>query len=620
MEIERRLIIAMAKKQFKTESRRILDMMINSVYTNKEIFLRELISNASDAIDKLSYKALTDDSIKISREEHKITLTADKDARTLTISDTGIGMTRSELDENLGVIANSGSFGFKNEHKDDDAGADIIGQFGVGFYSCFMVSSKVTVITKAYGSDEAFKWTSEGLDGYTVTACEKDGFGTDIILTLKPDEEGEDYSRFLDNGCLKGLVKRYSDFIRWPIIIDGVTVNSRIPIWQRSKSEVSDSDCAAFYRETFRDMSDPAGIIRANAEGQVSFKAMLFIPSSIPFDYYTAAYTPGLRLYSNGVMIMENCADLLPDCFRFVRGIVDSPDLSLNISREILQQDRQLKIISQNLEKRVKNELSRLLENQRDKYESFYKSFGLQLKYGVVADYGAKKDELLPLLLFYSDRQQKFVTFKEYADSMPEDQKYIYFACGETAGIASGLPQTEIVRDSGYDILCATDSVDEFVMGIIGSYGDKEIKNVNSDDLGLESEEKKTETEQEEKEQSELLSFIREALGDRVSSVKLSGRLKSHPACLSSEGMITLEMEKYFASLPSENGEKVKAQRVLEINPDHPVFSALKRAFAENRDRAADISKLLYDISLLIAGYMPENPSETALLMSKFID
>ena len=594
-------------------------MMINSVYTNKEIFLRELISNASDAIDKLCYRSLTDDSVNVSRDDCRITVAADKDARTLTVSDNGIGMTKDELENNLGVIAGSGSFKFKNELEDGDDRANIIGQFGVGFYSAFMTASRVTVVSKAYGSEEAYKWVSSGVDGYTVTACEKEGFGTDVILEIKPDGDDEDYSLFLEDARLKALVKKYSDYIRWPILIGGETVNSMVPIWQRSKGEAPDEDCIKFYKDTFREIKDPAGIIRINAEGTVSFRALLFIPGSIPFDYYTASYEPGLRLYSNGVMIMDKCADLLPEHFRFVKGVVDSPDLSLNISREMLQHDRQLRIIGTNIERRIKNELSRIMESERDKYNEFFESFGLQLKYGVIADYGSKKDMLKDLLLFHSDRKGCLISLAEYVADMKEDQKYIYFACGDTAKIASGLPQTETVRDAGYDILCMTESIDEFVTGILGEYGEKPFKSVNDDDLGIEGGTKKEDTEKLESDYADLLEFVKESLGGKVAAVKISKNLKSHPVCLSTQGMITLEMEKYFSSLPSAAGENIRAERVLELNPDHRLFKVLDDAYINDRGKAKELSQLLCGQAELIAGYLPDDPAEFALLISRYI-
>ena len=610
----------MAKRQFKTESKRILDMMINSVYTNKEIFLRELISNASDAIDKLSYRSLTDDTVLLTRDDYKITVTPDKESRALTVSDNGIGMTKDELENNLGVIAGSGSFKFKNELAETDEQTNIIGQFGVGFYSAFMVASKVTVISKAYGAEEAYKWVSSGVDGYTVTQCEKEEAGTDVILEIKQDGDGEEYSRFLDDDYLQYLIKKYSDYIRWPVILGGETVNSMVPIWQRSKNDASDEDCIKFYKETFREVDDPCGIVRINAEGAVSYKALLFIPGSIPFDYYTASFEPGLRLYSNGVMVMEKCADLLPDYFRFVCGVVDSPDISLNISREILQQDRQLKIIASNIEKRVKSELLRVMESDREKYNAFFRDFGLQLKYGVINEMGAKKDFLKDLLLFTSEKKQGLISLSEYVKDMPEEQKYIYYACGETPQIASGLPQTETVRDMGYDILLLTDSVDEFVTGILDTYEDKQFKSVNDDDLGIEDDGKKEDAEKLESESSELLDFVKESLDGKVAAVKISHKLKSHPVCLSTQGMVTLEMEKYFSTLPNTAGQAIKAERVLELNPDHKIFNTLQDAYINDREKAAELSRLLYGQAEIIAGYLPEDPAGFALLVSKLIN
>lgn len=610
----------MAKRKFKTESRRILDMMINSVYTNREIFLRELISNASDAMDKLSYRALTDDTVTFDKNDMKITVSADKDGRKIVISDRGVGMTEKELEENLGVIAKSGSYDFKAEQKEKSGESDIIGQFGVGFYSAFMVSEKVCVLSKAYGAESANLWSSDGTDGYRIEPAEKENFGTEITLYIRSDDkDGESFSEFLDEEYLSRLVKKYSDYIRYPIEIGGKTVNSMVPIWQRPKDEVSDDDLKAFYREAFHDISDPAGIIRINAEGTVSFKALLFIPKSIPFDYYTAAYKPGLRLYSGGVMIMEKCDEILPEHFRFVCGIVDSPDLSLNISREILQQTRQLAVIRTNIEKRIKSELLRLLENDRDNYNEFYKAFGLQLKYGVLNDYGAKAQLLQDLIMFISDKEKTYVTLKEYCDKAPEEQKYIYFAAGKTVQAAQSLPQTELVRERGYDILCMTDGVDEFVAGIIGKFGEREFKSVNDDNLGVEDGEKTEKTDKLIEENAELLDFVKEALDGKVAEVRLSKKLKSYPVCLSALGDITLEMEKYFASLPGQSGEAIKAQRVLELNPENKAFDTLCRIYGEDKERAKKFAQLLYGQAEMIAGYLPENPAELSLLMTEFL-
>ena len=603
----------MAKKQFKTESKRILDLMINSIYTHKEIFLRELISNASDAVDKLCYRSLTDDKVGLNREDFHITLKVDKENRQLTVSDNGIGMTAKELEENLGVIAKSGSLQFKQDmaenggEKSEDI--DIIGQFGVGFYSAFMVAEKVTVVSRAYGEETANRWVSSGADGYSITPCEKDAAGTEIIIDLKADTENETYSDFLEEDRLKSIIKKYSDYVRWPILLGEETVNSMVPIWQRPKNEVSDEDCFKFYKEKFHDFQDPLSVTRVNAEGTVSYKAMLFVPAQAPFNYYTAAYEPGLQLYTSGVMIMEKCAPLLPEYFRFVQGVVDSQDLSLNISRELLQHDRQLKIIAVNIEKKIKSELLRMLEKDRETYEKFFRQFGLQLKYGVVADFGAKKDFLSELILVWSSKEEKWVTFGEYVSAMPEEQKYIYYACGENISMINGLPQTEQIRDKGYDILCLTDSVDEFVVQMLGSYMEKEFRSVNADDLGLEDGEEKEKLSETETENQELLDFVKTALEGKISSAKVSRKLKTHPVCLTTEGPISLEMEKYFNSIPAEEGQAVKAQRVLEINAGHPVFAALKKAYGEDREKAEKYARLLYCQSLLIAGIPLEDPT-----------
>ena len=597
----------MRKKQFKTESKRILDIMINSIYTNREIFLRELISNASDAIDKLSYISLTDEKVGMDRSEYKITVTPDKAARTLTVSDNGVGMTEEELENNLGVIARSGSLSFKEQmaEKGDDT-SDIIGQFGVGFYSAFMVAQRVTVITRAYGSEKGLRWVSSGAEGYTIEDCDREGWGTDIILDLKPDTETEKYDEFLEDYRLRALIKKYSDYIRWPIILGDETVNSMVPIWQRSKDEVSDEDCNKFYKDTFFDASDPLSVVRVNAEGLVSYKAMLFIPGAAPFNYYTTAYEPGLRLYASGVMIMDKCADLLPEHFRFVRGVVDSPDLSLNISRELLQHDRQLKVIASNIEKKIKAELKRLMDKEPEKYLKFYNAFGLQLKYGIVNTYGGKKELLQDLLMFYSAKEDKLISLKEYVDKMAEGQEYIYFAGAESIAIAKGLPQTEPVLNRGYDVLYMTDPADEFVVQILESYSEKQFRSVNDDDLGFEPENGSTEKEEDDE---ALFGFIKETLGDKVSSVKLSRKLVSHPVCISTEGPVSLEMEKYFSSIPGGEGPKVKAERVLELNGGHPVFAALKEAYNTDKEKAAGYAKILYDMALLIAGIPVEDPT-----------
>ncbi|MCL2401705.1 MAG: molecular chaperone HtpG [Oscillospiraceae bacterium] len=636
----------MAKKQFKSESKRLLELMVNSIYTHKEIFLRELISNASDAIDKLCYISLTDDKIGMERDDFKIRVTADKAARTLTISDNGIGMTAEELEANLGVIAKSGSLKFKEEMEQPSEEIDIIGQFGVGFYSAFMIAERVTVISRAYGSDGAYQWTSEGADGYTIKPAEKAAFGTDIIMELKPDAEDEDYSEFLEEYTLHSLVKKYSDYIRWPIIMDVTrsrqvesdeldsdgkkkmvwedyteteVVNSRVPIWQRPKSEAPDEECAKFYKEKFFDFNDPAAIIRVSAEGTVSFKAMLFIPSEAPFDYFTREYKPGLQLYSSGILIMEHCADLLPEHFRFVRGVVDSQDLSLNISREMLQHDRQLKIIANNVEKKVRSELTKLMENSVGQYESFYKSFGIQLKYGIVS--GPKGGELSDLLLFYSSKEAKLISLAEYVKHMPEAQKLIYYACGESAALLSKLPQSEELREKGYDILFLTDDIDEFVIRAVGKFEEKEFRSVIDGDLGLQSEDDEKEAAQQETENKDVLEFVKESLGDKIAAARLSRKLKSYPVCLATQGDITLEMERYFKSIQARDGgamDNMKAQRVLEFNAGHPSFAALKKAYETDKDKAAKYAQLLYGQALLMAGVPLEDPAEFAELVNEF--
>jgi len=629
----------MAKKQFKAESKRLLDMMINSIYTHQEIFLRELISNASDAIDKLCFLSLTDDKVGMDRSDFRIRVTADKENNTLTVSDNGIGMTAEDMEKDLGVIAKSGTLAFKKEQDDQalsNADLDVIGQFGVGFYSAFMVASRVTVISRAYGQETANRWESRGTDGYTVTPCEKDAVGTDVILELKPDTEDERYSDYLASWRLQELVKKYSDYVRWPIrmevettkkvdtgetdengvpkmswetVTEEQTVNSMVPLWQRSRKEATDEECVAFYKESFHDSEDPVAVIRVNAEGAVSYRCLLFVPARAPYDFYTREYQPGLRLYSNGVMIMDKCADLLPDCFRFVRGVVDSPDLSLNISREMLQHDRQLKLIASNLEKKIKAELSKVMAADREKYEKFFRSFGVQLKYGVVGDYGMKKDLLTDLLLYHSAQREKLISLQEYVDAMPEAQQYIYYASADTPERAAKLPQTEQVRAHNYDILCFTEDVDEFVAEILGQYKEKRFCNVASQDLGLETEEEKAQAEKAVEANRELLTFVKENVGDRVESVKLSSKLKNHAVCLSSEGEITLEMEKYFHSIPGADPAAMKARRVLEINVEHPAVQKLNALRDTDAERAAVMAKVLMTQAELAAGLMPEDPA-----------
>ena len=611
----------MAKRQFKAESKRLLDLMIHSIYTHREIFLRELISNASDALDKLCYRSLEEGGPGLDRSDFFIRIMPDKEARTLTITDNGIGMDEQELDSNLGVIARSGSRQFKTDMDQEKAGEeniDIIGQFGVGFYSAFMVADKVTVTSKKFGSDAAFRWESAGTDGYTVTPAEKEDRGTEIVLRLKEDGEEERYSDFLEDWKLRELIKKYSDYVRYPIKLGEDTVNSMVPLWQRSRKEASDEDCAAFYKEKFYDPDAPRRIIRVSAEGTVSYKALLFIPARAPFNYYSRDYEAGLQLYANGVLIMDHCTDLLPECFRFVRGIVDSPDLSLNISRELLQHDRQLKVIAANLEKKVKSELTKLLEEEPEKYEEFYSQFGLQLKYGILADFGAKRELLQDLLLFYDSGAKKPIPLKSYVSAMPEEQKSIYYACGDTVARLEKLPQAEPVREKGWSILYLTDEVDEFVMNMIGEYQEKPLKNVITGDPDLESGEDKEKLEKLQQATEAMLAFAKEALEGAVENVTLSGQLKSAPACLGTQGEITLEMEKYFASIPG-SGDKIKAQRVLELNPEHPVFEALVRAYAGDQEKAKKYVKLLYFQALLYAGAEIADPAAYADLISELM-
>ena len=634
----------METKQFKAESKRLLDMMINSIYTHKEIFLRELISNASDAIDKLYFKSLTDDKVGLSKDDFAIWITADKDSRTLKITDNGIGMTAEELENNLGTIANSGSFKFKNENKLEEDN-QIIGQFGVGFYSAFMVAKKVTVISKAYGSDKAYQWESEGADGYTITEADKSSVGTEIILELMEDTEDENYTEFLDAYRIKGLIKKYSDYIRFPIkmevthsrpkeqseedkeakkpleyedFIEVETLNSMVPLWKKNKSELKEEDYKHFYTEKFFDYNEPLKYSHVKNEGMPSYNALLYIPSKAPFDFYSKEYEKGLQLYSNGILIMDKCADLLPDYFSFVKGLVDSEDLSLNISREMLQHDRQLKVIAKSIEKTVSNELKKMLKNEREKYAEFWKAFGLQLKFGVYSDFGMNKDKLQDLLLFTSSKEKKLVTLDEYVTGMREDQKYIYYATGESVARIEQLPQTELVKDNGFEILYLTDSVDEFAVKALRSYKEKEFKSVSADDLGLENTEKKEEIKAKEEENSDLLKDMASALDGKVTKVILSQRLKSHPVCLTSEGEISLEMEKVLNAMPTD--QKVHAQRVLELNPEHEIFGKLK-ALGESgdKDTLGKYAKLLYDQALLIEGMSIEDPVEFSNLICELM-
>lgn len=619
----------MAKKQFKTESKRILDLMVNSIYTHKEIFLREIISNASDAIDKMNFKAMTDESLGLSKKDFRIDVVIDKDARTITVKDNGIGMTQDEMEKNLGVIAHSGSLDFKNENGDKKGADSIIGQFGVGFYSAFMVSDKVTVVSRPVGSDVAYRWESSGADGYSITECEKDSYGTDVIMHIKPDEKDEEYSEFLESYRIQELITMYSDYVRWPIHmmveegewketgekdekgnpkreyvtkeVDKV-INSMVPIWQKNKKSATDEKCKEFYKTKFHDFEDPISVIRVNAEGLVSYKAMLFIPKRAPYDFYSRDYEPGLQLYSNGVLIMDKCADLLPFCFRFVKGIVDSQDFSLNISREVLQHDSQLKAIGENLKKKVKAELLRIMKDEPETYREFYKSFGRQLKYGVVEDYGRNREFLQDLLMFTSSEKDELISLDQYVDAMPEGQSNIYYVTGESIQQAKNMPQTEQVRDKGYDILVLTEDVDEFVMKTLAEYREKRMCNVTSDDLGLETEEEKKDAEQKEEEYKDLLDFAKEALDGKVSSVRISHKLKNHAVLLTSEGHITLEMEKYFAEMPGSEDEKMKAQRVLELNASHPAFNALNDAFLNDKEKAKDLIKIMYAQASIMAG------------------
>ena len=616
----------MAKKQFKAESKRLLDLMINSIYTHKEIFLREIISNASDACDKLCYQALTDDSVGMRRKDFKIDLSVDKENRIITVSDNGIGMDKADLENNLGVIASSGSYKFKQEVGEDAKDTEVIGQFGVGFYSAFMVADHITVVTKKYGSDTAYMWQSSGADGYTITECEKDGVGTDIIMHVKPDTDDEKYSEFLESWRLQELVRKYSDYIRFPIRMEVSktrkkegcpddkpeyesyteidTLNSLVPIWQRRKSNVKPEEYNKFYRDKFHDYTDPQKVIVVSAEGMVTYKALLFIPGATPYDYYTKEYEKGLQLYSNGVLIMDKCADLLPEHFRFVRGVVDSPDLSLNISRELLQHDRQLKIIATNLEKKIKSELVKMLKDDRESYETFWKNFGRQLKYGVTANYGANKDLLQDLLLFYSSTEKKPVTLDEYVSRMKEDQKYIYYASGETLDKIDKLPQTEVLKEKGIEILYFSEDIDEFCAQILRSKGDKELRSVLDQEIEEGAEKKAEEASDAHK---AAFDFIKEALGKDVVDVKASSRLKSHPVCLTAGEGLSFEMEKYFHAVQPDS--PIKADRILELNVDHPAFTALETAVTEDPEKAKKYATLLYNQALLIAGLPLEDPS-----------
>lgn len=620
----------MAKKQFKAESKRLLDLMINSIYTHKEIFLRELISNASDAIDKLYYRSLTEGNTGLSRDDFTITIEADKGARTLKVIDNGMGMTKEELEKNLGTIAKSGSLDFKSEMESKDE-IDIIGQFGVGFYSAFMVSDKVSVVSKAFGEQQAYEWESAGADGYTIKEADKGVNGTEITLTIKADTDDENYSEFLDEYKIKGLIKKYSDYIRYPIQMmveksrpketDGgedekteyetymelETLNSMIPLWKKTKSELNDEDYNNFYKEKYYDFADPVKVIHTDVEGVVSYTALLFIPGKAPFNYYTKDFEKGLQLYSSGVMIMDKCADLLPDYFSFVRGLVDSQDLSLNISREMLQHDRQLKAIAQRLEKKIKSELLAMRNTDREKYVEFFKNFGLQLKYGLYEGFGAHKEILQDLVMFYSSQEKALVTLSEYVSRMKPDQKYIYYASGETTDKIDKLPQTELLKDKGYEILYLTDDIDEFAIQMLREFDEKEFKSVSAEDLDIEeSKEEKEEAEKKAEESKDMLEYMKEALDGKVAEVRLSQRLKSHPVCLTAKGGLSIEMEKVLNSMPTD--EKVQAERVLEINAKHPILEALRNAYGSDKELVKDYAALLYDQALLIEGLPIEDP------------
>ena len=628
----------MGTKQFKAESKRLLDLMINSIYTHKEIFLRELISNASDAEDKLAYKALTDDQVPVDRKDLKITIVPDKEMRTLTVSDNGVGMTREELENNLGTIAKSGSLDFKTENQSDNI--DIIGQFGVGFYSAFMVADHVTVVSRAYGSDEAWMWQSDGADGYTVTQCEKDAPGSDVIMHLKANADEENYDQYLETYKLQELIKKYSDYIRYPIVMEvedyrqkekpadagdnykpewetvkeWKTINSMVPLWQRQKSKVTAEEYNAFYKEKFMDWQDPLAVVHTSAEGAVTYKAMLYIPQKAPYDFYTREYQKGLQLYSSGVLIMDKCADLLPDYFRFVKGVVDSPDFSLNISREVLQHDRQLKVIASALEKKIKGELVKLQKEDPEKYEQFWTAFGSQIKYGVVADYGAHKDNLKDLLLFWSSKEGKNTTLEAYQGRMAEEQPYYYYACGESVDKIAKLPQVERILDKGYEILYCTEDVDDFVMQALGEIDGKKFKSATAEDALPQTEEEKKAAEEKAEEGKPVLEAVKAALGDQVKEVRLSKILKSGACCLSADGPVSLEMERYMRKM--EGGEHMKAERVLELNADSAPYAALKKAVdAGDQDTVEKYAKLLYGQALLLADLPLEDPAEYAQLV-----
>lgn len=628
----------MKKKQFKAESKKLLDMMINSIYTHKEIFLRELISNASDAIDKLYFRSLTDESVGKNKEDFFIKVDIDKENRNLIITDNGIGMTSEELENNLGTIAKSGSLDFKKDNAESDKKDDveIIGQFGVGFYSAFMVSDLVTVESKAFGSDQAYRWTSTGADGYTIEPCDKEDVGTVITLHIKEDTENEKYDEFLETYKISGLIKKYSDYIRYPIKMDFEssrpvegkegeyesftetrTVNSMIPLWRKNKSEISEEEYERFYSEKFYDFEKPARIIHTKTEGQATFDALMFIPKKPAYDYYSKEFEKGLALYSNGVLIMDKCPDLLPDYFSFVRGLVDSADLSLNISREVLQHDHQLKLIARTIEKKIKNELTKMLNNEREAYEEFYKSFGVQLKFGIYNEFGAHKDSLKDLVMFYSSTEKKLVTLSEYVSGMKDGQDKIYYACGDSAEKIDMLPQTDALKEKGYEVLYCTDNVDEFALKMLDEYDGKKFANVCAEEIDLSTEDEKKQLEEQNESGKDMLEEMKNILSGAVQSVKFTNRLKNYPACLSSEGNISVEMEKILNSMPTDN--KVKADIVLELNASHPVAEKLKTLYTEDKDSFNKFTKLLYDQARLIGGMTIENPSEFINMISELM-
>lgn len=625
----------MVKKEFRAESKRLLDLMINSIYTNKEIFLRELISNSSDAMDKMYYKALTDESIVFNKDDYYIKIAVDHDNKTLSIIDTGIGMSKEELEENLGVIAKSGSLAFKKENELKD-GFDIIGQFGVGFYSAFMVSESVTVISKALGSDQAYKWESTGADGYTIEAHDKETVGTEIILKIKDNTEDEKYEEYLSEYRLKSIIKKYSDFIRYPIKMDikssklkedsenefeeieeETTINSMIPMWRKNKNELSTEDYENFYAEKHYGFDKPLAHVHISADGAVRYNAILYIPEKMPYDFYTKEYEKGLELYSSGVLIMNKCSDLLPDYFSFVKGMVDSEDLSLNISRELLQHDRQLKIIAKRIKEKIKSELLYLLKEEREKYETFYKSFGRQIKYGVYSDFGQNKETLQDLLMFYSSKEKKMVTLDEYVSRMKEDQKYIYYASGDSIERIDKMPQTELLSEEDYEILYFTDDVDEFAIHILMNYKEKEFKSVSSGDLGIENNDKEEEQEVDTQDSKEVFEFMKETLSDKIKDVRPSKRLKNHPVCLASDGELTIEMEKVLNAMP--DNQQMKAEKVLEININHEVFKALKEAYDNDKEKLKVYTNVLYNQALLIEGLPISDPVEFTNNICKLI-